>query len=70
MTIETTIKVTLTEKELEAVKTVHNMLANLSMCDKVDLNHAFPLSSDLSSIQEGLAYIYELATDGDVSELD
>ena len=70
MKIETTVKVTLTPKELEAVKIVHNMLAHLSMCEITDLNNELPSSTDLSSIQEGLAYIYELATTGDVSELD
>jgi hypothetical protein len=69
MKIETAIKVTLTKEELNAVKTVHNMLANLSSCEATELNNELPTSVYLSSIQQGLASIYELAN-GDMMELD
>lgn len=70
MKVETTIKVILTEEELEAVKIVHNMLAHLSVCDTTDLNNELPVGIHLDSVQECLASIYELANDGDMSELD
>lgn len=70
MKVETTIKITLTEEELNAVKTVHNMLAHLPVCDATHLNNELPVGVHLDGIQEGLASIYELANDGDMSELD
>lgn len=70
MKVETIIKVTLTEEELNAVKTVHNMLAHLPVSDTMDLNNELPVGVHLDNIQDGLAYIYELANNGDMSELD
>lgn len=70
MKIETTIKVTLTNEELNAVKVVHNMLANLPTCKVAILNNALFVPIDLMGIQEGLTSIYALANNGDISELD
>ena len=70
MKVETTIKVTLTEEELNAIKIVHNMLAHLSVSDTMHLNNELPEHIHLDNMQDGLAIIYELATDGDMSELD
>lgn len=70
MTVDTTIKVTLTEEELDAVKIVHNMFARLPVRDAMHLNDELPLDAYVDAIQNGLAAIYELATGGDVSELD
>lgn len=70
MKIKTTIKVSLTNEELNAVKVVHNMLANLPKCKVTILNNALFVPIDLVNIQEGLSSIYALANNGDTSELD
>ena len=69
MRIETTtqITLTLTKEELNAVKTVHNMLACLPVWDIKNLNNK--LSVDLVSVQDSLASIYALAN-GDIHKLD
>lgn len=70
MKVDTAITITLTNEELHAVKVVHNMLARLPVRDVADLESTFPSSAaNIDSIQESLALIYELANDGDMSEL-
>lgn len=70
MKIEAVLKITLTSEELKAVKIVHNMLANLSVGERDDLNHELPLGVYLSGVQDSLAIIYALANNNDISELD
>jgi len=59
MKVETAITVTLTDEERKAVQIVHNMLANLPICEVTDLNEILPTSISVESIREGLALIYE-----------
>lgn len=64
MKVETTIKVTLADEELDAIKIVYDMLTHLSTSEAMDLNNELPTHIHLDNIKEGLAIIYNM------SELD